>query len=69
MLILGERHPRHVMTAWERHYNAGRAHMALLEEIAPPGGWPAWMGFRHPQVPESTVQVARAAFVRGSWRP
>lgn len=29
MLILGERHVRHLMTVWERHYNTGRPHMAL----------------------------------------
>lgn len=29
MLILGERHLRRVMCAWEEHYNTGRAHMAL----------------------------------------
>ena len=29
MLILGERHLRRVMRAWEVHDNAGRAHMAL----------------------------------------
>lgn len=29
MLILGENHLRRVMTEWEKHYNTGRAHMAL----------------------------------------
>jgi putative transposase len=29
MLILGERHLRHVMRQWEEHYNTERAHMAL----------------------------------------
>jgi putative transposase len=29
MVILGERHVRHVMRLWEEHYNNGRAHMAV----------------------------------------
>ena len=29
MLILGEQRLRTVMRQWERHYNTGRAHMAL----------------------------------------